>query len=168
MKTFFGLAGVVLVTLFWNQHIDTSASRVNFTFINKNVKGTIGDLQSASEIDLNDFTTSTIKGSVGVTTLDTDNFLRDGHLMWSKYFNRKKYPRIHFNSTKIEKTAASKYKVTGELTLKGTTKTETFIAEIEKSKISITGTINIVDYDIRIQKEKKENEVTILMVLGLN
>lgn len=74
--------------------IDTESSSISFVFLSKDVDGTIGGIESASRIDLQDPTRSVIKGSVAVNTLDTDNFLRDGHLKWEKYFDEDEHPRI--------------------------------------------------------------------------
>jgi polyisoprenoid-binding protein YceI len=52
--------------------------------------------------------------------------LRDTHLRSNAFFAVKKYPTIAFKSTRVEYIGGSAYKVTGNLTLLGTTKPITF------------------------------------------
>ena len=61
-----------------NKKIDATNSTISFLFESKKVKGTIGDIQSSSSIDLDNFENSSLEGSVAITTLKTGNFLRDG------------------------------------------------------------------------------------------
>ncbi len=89
MKTI--LISLILLVIIVRQdqkQIDTENSTVEFIFTDKNVNGTIGDIQSQSTLNWEEPEKSVLKGSVAVTTLKTRNFLRDGHLMWEKYFNR--------------------------------------------------------------------------------
>ncbi|MGV6830392.1 MAG: YceI family protein [bacterium] len=148
------------------QTIVTEAS-ISFTFKSKDVSGTIGDFRSNSVIDLQQFENSTLEGSVGVTTLETDNGLRDGHLMWKKYFHRKAHPRISFKSTSITKSGEKSFQITGNLTIKGITKSITFDGKLTGSELEISGELNSTDFDIRIKKESENNLVSIEMKFKL-
>lgn len=148
------------------QTIFTEAS-ISFTFKSKDVSGTIGDFRSKSVIDLQQFENSTLEGSVGVTTLETGNGLRDGHLMWKKYFHRKAHPRISFKSTSIAKSGENSYQITGNLTIKGITKPITFEGKLTASELEISGELNSTDFDIRIEKEFENNLVSIEMKFKL-
>lgn len=143
--------------------INTTASKITFTFESKNVTGSISGIQSESEIDFSQFENSKIKGSVSVSSLKTGNFLRDGHLMWEKYFNRSDYPRIYFESTSITANSDASYSILGNLNIKGISKPVTFTAMKTGNRIKITGSIYSSDWDIRIDKERKNNKVTIVM-----
>ena len=50
---------------------------------------------------------------------------RDAHLRSSDFLDVEKHPQITFRSTKVEPTARNEYKVTGNLTIRGVTKTVT-------------------------------------------
>ncbi|MEP6597456.1 MAG: YceI family protein [Ginsengibacter sp.] len=67
--------------------------------------------------------------SVDVSSIDTDNGMRDKDLKGEKYFNLEKYPVITIKSTKINKTNKTDkgwYNFTGNLTIRGVTKTISF------------------------------------------
>jgi polyisoprenoid-binding protein YceI len=150
-----------------NSQINTKDSKISFTFESKNVTGSISGIQSQSEIDLSQLEDSKIKGSVSVSSLETGNFLRDGHLMWEKYFNRGDYPRIYFESTAITAKGNASYTILGNLNIKGISKPVTFTAVSTDGLIKITGTIYTSDWDITIDKERKNNKLTIVMDLQL-
>lgn len=57
-----------------------------------------------------------------IDSVDTNNDQRDTHLKSDDFFNAEKYPKMTFRSTKIEKTGDSSYKMTGDLTMRDTTK----------------------------------------------
>ena len=135
--------------------------KVSFLFIDKDVDGTIEAKTVQSQLNLADFTKSSITGTAEVNTLDTDNFLRDGHLMWKKYFNEDDYPILKFESTSISKKSANIYAISTDLTIKGITKSIETEAQIEKNKVSITTIIYTSDWDINISKKRSENELEI-------
>lgn len=67
--------------------------------------------------------------SVAASTIDTDNGMRDKNLVGDEYFDAAKYPVIQLVSTKITKTNKTDsgfYYFTGNLTIKGVTKTINF------------------------------------------
>jgi polyisoprenoid-binding protein YceI len=145
------------------QKVDPENSTISFTFEDKNVVGTIGDIQSQSIIDINQLEKSTLKGSVSVTSLKTGNFLRDGHLMWEKYFNREKYPRIYFESSAIEKQNTNSYLIYGTLTIKGIAKEVIFKGKKNEKGITLISSIYTSDWNINISNLRVENELTVQM-----
>jgi polyisoprenoid-binding protein YceI len=65
--------------------------------------------------------------SVDAASVNTDNSMRDEHLQKDNYFDVKKYPRIHFQSTKIlPANKAGAFIISGKLTIKNTTKEISF------------------------------------------
>jgi len=59
--------------------------------------------------------------SVDVNTVNTGITSRDSHLKKEEYFDVAKYPTLNFVSSTVSKTSEG-YSVTGNLTIKGTTK----------------------------------------------
>jgi polyisoprenoid-binding protein YceI len=57
-----------------------------------------------------------------VTSIDTDNENRDNDLKGEKYFDVAKFPQITFKSNSFKKVEGNKYKLGGDLTIKGITK----------------------------------------------
>lgn len=145
----------------FGQDIAPEGSEIDFVFLERNVDGSIDDMRSASQIDLQDFTQSEIRGSVAVNTLDTDNFIRDGHLMWEKYFNEDDYPRISFYSTTIERKKDNTYLIEGMLSMKGTTSPITITASLMEDSISAETTTNITNWGIQIEDEISKNKVKV-------
>ncbi|MDY7233021.1 YceI family protein [Hyalangium rubrum] len=87
-----------------------------------NVKGEFGKLAGTFNIDEKDITKSTVDVTIDATTINTRNEQRDNHLRSPDFFDVKNHPNITFKSTKVEKGADGKLKVTGNLTLHGVTK----------------------------------------------
>ena len=85
-------------------------------------RGTMGQVSGALQFDQGDPTKSTVEVMIDVTGIDTRNAKRDEHLRSPDFLDVAKYPTITFKSKRIERVAADKFKVTGDLTLKGVTK----------------------------------------------
>jgi len=93
-----------------------------------NVKGQIGGLKGTIDIDDKDLTKSKVDVSLDVTTIDTRNGKRDEHLKSPDFFDVQKFPQMHFVGKKIEK-AGKGLKVTGDLTMKGVTKSTVLMVD---------------------------------------
>jgi polyisoprenoid-binding protein YceI len=57
-----------------------------------------------------------------VNSINTDNRDRDGHLKSPDFFDAAKFPSIKFVSNSFKKVKGNKYKINGQLTMKGITK----------------------------------------------
>lgn len=104
-------------------------SKVTFFIKNFGLKteGEFKGLKGAIAFDPNNLANSMLNAIVNAATINTDNNARDKHLRKADYFNTEKFPQISFTSTKITKTStANTFNSTGNLTIKGTTKTIDF------------------------------------------
>jgi polyisoprenoid-binding protein YceI len=72
---------------------------------------------------------SWVEAEVDVATVDTQNEQRDAHLRAADFFEVDTYPTITFKSTKVEAVSGQEYRVTGDFTLHGVTKSVTFDVE---------------------------------------
>ncbi|WP_416828838.1 YceI family protein [Ectobacillus polymachus] len=111
----------------WN--IDTAHSSIDFAIRHmmvSKVKGTFRTFEASIEADLEDLTTATIEFSIDVKSVDTRNEERDNHLRSADFFDVEHFPKMTFKSTQITKKSPGEYEVTGDLTIRGTTKSETF------------------------------------------
>ncbi|NER15616.1 YceI family protein [Spongiivirga citrea] len=163
IASIFGILAFVILSSISNPinaQVDDEKASITFLFVSKDVEGTINDLKTDIKIDESVVSNSYMKGSVGVTTIKTGNFLRDGHLMWKKYFYEKAFPKIEFESTAVSE-ENGKLIVTGILTLKETSKTVEI--EFEKNGDSLKGetTINCYDFGVKIDKNRDDNEVKV-------
>lgn len=109
--------------------IDSTRSRVSFAIRVMSVtttRGSFNTLRGQLHIDEQKPASSWVEAEVDAASIDTHNILRDTHLRSNAFFAVKKYPTIAFRSTQVEHIGGSAYKVTGNLTLLGTTKPITF------------------------------------------
>jgi len=90
------------------------------------VRGHFGKTSGTLRLDEKDLTKSAVEATVDVSTIDTRVPDRDAHLKSPDFFDVAKHPTMTFKSTKVEKGGADRLKVTGDLTLKGTTKPVVF------------------------------------------
>jgi polyisoprenoid-binding protein YceI len=91
--------------------------------------------------------------SVNAAGIDTGNELRDSHLRGDGYFDVNRFPVISFVSRQVTAgEAAGTFRMTGELSIKGHSKTISFpfMYTMKNGKIGFTGsfTINRKDFDI--------------------
>ena len=103
--------------------IDASHSEVGFSvrhLMVSKVKGNFERFDGTITIG-EDPLASSVQVEVDLSSINTRDEQRDGHLRSSDFFEVETHPKMTFVSTKVEP-AGSDYKVTGDLTIKGTTK----------------------------------------------
>jgi polyisoprenoid-binding protein YceI len=105
--------------------MDPAHSHAAFTvrhLVISNVRGEFGKMTGTITLDEEDVTKSSVEATIDATTIDTREPNRDADLRSANFFDVEKYPTITFKSTKVEKDGDGKLKVTGDLTMHGTTK----------------------------------------------
>jgi polyisoprenoid-binding protein YceI len=120
--SFFSMLSVLTFTGNWTA--DADKAKITFTLDGPfgEVHGGFTGLTSEFQFDEKDPSKSSITASIDATTVSSGVGLRNTHLRnEEQWLNTAKYPRILFKSTKIEKKDAG-YSVTGNLTLKNTSK----------------------------------------------
>jgi polyisoprenoid-binding protein YceI len=85
------------------------------------VRGEFGKTEGTVVFDPADLTRSSVEATIDASTVDTRDAKRDDHLRNADFFDVAKFPKITFKSTKVEK-AGEGLKVTGDLTIKGVTR----------------------------------------------
>ncbi|GAB2701013.1 YceI family protein [Paenibacillus thermoaerophilus] len=141
--------------------VDPSHTSVDFSvrhMMIAKVKGTFHKFEADITADPNDLTTADIKFSVDLSSVDTRNSDRDAHLRSADFFDVEKNPHMTFTATRIVRTGDGEYDVTGQLTLHGVTREETFSVTFEgankdpwgneKVGFSATGTLKRSDYGL--------------------
>lgn len=145
------------------------------------IKGSFTDFQIFVESAGDDFSTAQILVRVNVTSIKAGNSLRDAELR--KFFDASAYPYIIFQSKAIRAISASRFLISGELTIKNITHPIEFEADYqgkwidpqgnEQARFNLTTKINRLDYDLQwnyaIQDTFAGTEVTInaQVVVGL-
>ncbi|MEM6894808.1 MAG: YceI family protein [Bacteroidota bacterium] len=142
------------------------SGEISFEFVDKGVKGTIGNLASTSNIDFDNPETSVFSGSVETETLDTNNGIRNWSLKNRKYFDADNHPKITFESNTV-KAGATNWKVTGPLTIKGISKNITITFAKKGNQLIGTTELYCYDFDIKIKKKREDNLVKVKMVFEL-
>jgi polyisoprenoid-binding protein YceI len=89
------------------------------------VYGTFGGPEGAVTFDPADLTKMALDLSVDVDSLDTRNGNRDKDLKGPDFFDAKQFPKLTFKSTAVKKTGDNTIDLTGDLTVKGVTKSIT-------------------------------------------
>ena len=123
------------------------------------VTGQFQDYEGSVLADKADFSDAKIDFSIDVKSIDTDNENRDGHLQSADFFDAAKYPKITFKSKLMTEAGKNQYKLTGDLTMHGVTKTETLDVkyggtvtdpyENVKAGFKITGVIDRTDFGLK-------------------
>ncbi|MFD2444421.1 YceI family protein [Bacillus sp. CGMCC 1.16607] len=114
--------------------LDAAHSSVDFSvrhMMIAKVKGSFNDFNATIEADPTDLTTANIQFTVNLSSVDTRNEDRDNHLRSGDFFDVENHPSMTFVSTTIVKTGDGEYDVTGDLTIRGVTRPETFVVTYE-------------------------------------
>ena len=86
------------------------------------VRGAFTKVSGTVQLDGQDITKSSVEVTIDAASVDTRVPDRDQDLRSDRFFEVAKYPTITFKSKKVEQVAAGKLKITGDLTIHGTTK----------------------------------------------
>ncbi|MFI5657698.1 YceI family protein [Streptomyces sp. NPDC051684] len=87
-----------------------------------NVKGGFSDFTGSLHLDGSDPAKSTASFDVQMASISTGNDDRDGHLKSADFFKIDEFPTMTFRSTSAESLGGDDYRITGDLTILGTTR----------------------------------------------
>jgi len=86
------------------------------------VRGHFNEVVAEGKIDLEQPEKSEIGATINTASIRTHNDQRDKDLRSSNFLEIDKYPTMTFKSTKVEHVGGDRYRVTGDLTIKGITR----------------------------------------------
>jgi polyisoprenoid-binding protein YceI len=112
--------------------IDAIHSHVSFAvrhMMVSTVRGRFNEMRGQIHIDESHPVNSWVEAVVNTATVDSQNEGRDAHLRSAEFFDVDTYPTITFKSTKVEPGDGQEYRVTGDFTMRGITKSVTFDVE---------------------------------------
>jgi polyisoprenoid-binding protein YceI len=92
------------------------------------VRGHFAEVTASGEIYPDQPERSQVEATINTASIRTHNEQRDNDLRSSNFLEIDKYPTINFKSTKVEHAGGDRYRVTGDLTIKATTKPVTLEA----------------------------------------
>ncbi|MGE3104358.1 MAG: YceI family protein [Lysobacterales bacterium] len=120
MLTFSGLASAAPVPY----EFDASHTRIAYAIDHMGLsvmQGRFARFEGSLLLDVNDLPASKVSVSIDVSSIDSGVPKLDEHLQAPDFFDVAQFPRIQFESTKVEG-SGNQFKVTGDLTLHGVTK----------------------------------------------
>jgi polyisoprenoid-binding protein YceI len=139
-------------------HLDPAHSEVQFKvkhLMITNVTGQFNVMSGNIDTDNDQFEHASVNFIADVTSVNTGNEQRDGHLKSPEFFNSESFPQIKFESKAFN---AKEGKITGNLTIKDVTKPVSFDVEFsginkdpwgnQKAGFSISGKINRTEFNL--------------------
>jgi polyisoprenoid-binding protein YceI len=122
------------------------------------VTGSFTDFTVQAETTKEDFSDITINAEVAVASINTNNSMRDDHLRTADFFEAEAYPKIVFNSAKMEKQEDGSFILSGDLTIRNISKPVSLAVEYNgiakdpwgniKAGFAFEGKINRKDFGI--------------------
>lgn len=166
MKKLFSLLGATLVsTVLFAQttlKADKMHSKLTFAVTHLSVSDVAGlfkNFEATVTSSRPDFSDGVFELTADIASINTEVEMRDNHLKSADFFDVEKFPKLNFKSTGIENTGKGTYKLTGDLTIHGVTKTvalnlwfrgtiENPMSKAATSGFQVTGTIKRSDFNL--------------------
>ena len=112
--------------------VDPSHSSIGFSVDHLVISETVGEFNQY-EMDIrsddSNFTDASFEIIIKAESIDTKDADRDKHLRSADFFDVEQFPEITFVGKRFKKVEGKSYKVTGDLTIHGITKSVEFDAE---------------------------------------
>ncbi|MEI8066949.1 MAG: YceI family protein [Actinomycetes bacterium] len=122
--------------------VDVSHSQIGFgarhAMVTK-VRGTFKDFAGTGYLDVENPANSKLEVTIQAASIDTRNADRDAHLKSNDFFSMEEFPVISFISTSFAKKDGNTYAVTGDLIIKGVSKSITIDLEVTGDAIDPWG-----------------------------
>ncbi|HVF79546.1 MAG TPA: YceI family protein [Solirubrobacteraceae bacterium] len=147
--------------------VDASHSKVAFAVKHlgiASVRGEFKEFEGTFEIG-DDVASSRAYGSVKTASIDTNDQARDEHLRAVDFFDAENHPEITFESKSIEQIGDETLRITGDLTIRGITRSEVFHAEIQGTETDPWGNER-VGFEVSGQISRGDYGMTFNQVLG--
>ena len=116
--------------------LDASHSRIGFVarhaMVTK-VRGSFNEFEGTATIDGETPSNSSVQVTIKVESIDTRNAQRDEHIRTNDFLDVATYPQITFVSTSVEHDSGNDFRVTGDLTIRGVSKSVTIPLEYQGS-----------------------------------
>ena len=141
--------------------VDPRHSAVEFAvkhLVVATIKGRFRDFEGAFEVQE---ATGDVHGLgiVKVESIDTAEPSRDGHLLSPDFFDVDRFPEITFGFRGVESVGDSRYRIPGEIKIRGVKRNITFDATVsgpvrgpwgnDRLAVDLTGTLNRKDFHLR-------------------
>ena len=124
-ETDFDDATTALADVSGEYAVDLAHTRIGFRARHAmvtTVRGTFTEFEGSAHLDTADPTASRVELRIDAGSLDTGQSDRDAHLRSADFLDVEQFPEITFVSTAVEQTDDDEYTVTGDVTIKGQTR----------------------------------------------
>ncbi len=114
----------------WN--IDPAHSVAEFKvkhMMISNVKGRFSGIKGSLRLDDTDVTQSHVEASIDAASVNTHEPQRDAHLKSADFFDVETFPTLSFASRRITRKSDGELEVTGDLTIRGVTRSVAFTVD---------------------------------------
>ncbi|PRZ25094.1 YceI family protein [Flavobacterium granuli] len=141
--------------------IDPTHSEIGFKIKHMmftNVSGKFENYDATITTEDDNFENAKMEFSADINSINTHNADRDTHLKSADFFDADNYPKLTFKSSSFSKTDEHNYTLTGDLSLRGITKSVQFPVEFSglmkdpwgntKAGLNISGKINRKDWGL--------------------
>jgi polyisoprenoid-binding protein YceI len=88
----------------------------------KTVRGHFAEASSVADIDPDHMEASSVEVTIQAASIRTHNETRNNDLRSSNFLEADKFPTMTFKSTSVVPAGTDRYTLTGDLTIKGTTR----------------------------------------------
>ena len=119
------------------------------------ISGNFTQFDATLQTEAPDFNNATISFEADVNSINTNNEQRDGHLKSEDFFAAEKFPKLTFVSKSFTKEDEEEYKLVGDLTIRGVTKTVELAVEYGGTMTDPYGQIK-AGFDISGKINRKE------------
>lgn len=104
--------------------IDKAHSEINFVADSRmlSAHGFFGKWEADVKLDAAKWENSSVAITIDAASINTRVERRDGHLRSADFFDVEKHPNITFKSVSVKQAGANRLDITGDLTVRGTTK----------------------------------------------
>jgi polyisoprenoid-binding protein YceI len=138
--------------------IDPVHSRLGFVarhaMVTK-VRGNFNEFEGSLVIDGVQPTTSSAGLTIQTASVDTRNAQRDEHLRTNDFFDAPTYPQITFATTSIEHLGGASFLVTGDLAIKGVSRSITIPLDYQGSAVDPWGNLRI-GFEGAVEVDRRE------------
>lgn len=154
--------------------VDRAHSNVEFRvkhLMISTVRGNFRDFEASLRIDQEHPENSSVTASIDVASIDTNEEGRDAHLRSDDFFNAERFPKITFQSRKVESPDGSRFTMTGDLTIRDVTRPVTLEGALEgrivdprgneRAAFSATAEISRKEFGVRWNQVLETGGVTV-------
>jgi polyisoprenoid-binding protein YceI len=133
-------------------------------------KGGFAKFSGKAEVDAAKKALTSLDVDIETASLWTEFDMLTNHLKSPDFFEIRRFPTAHFESTKIEAGSGGTSQVSGKLTLHGVTKEIKFPATVEVNgqglKLKAEFTLDRSEFGMNYDPKKVENKVSLTVVVG--